>query len=659
MKAPALWGVATVAAAIVWAVAPARAATFDLFQTFDEEPPRNRGNFGSSVAVDDGRVLVGTSRQFGSEVHLFDATTGELLQTFGGSGFGNDVALDGNNVLVNGAAGSDIGSLYSAATGELLHAFADPTANQTGTSLVALDGTNAIVGVPSSHQFAGEVHLFDTQTGALMTTFANPDINTQRRFGSAVDIDADKVVIGAVTIEALTTPITLGYGQVNLFSATTGALLRTFVDPEQSATTGLWFGASRNSVAIDGSNVLIGSSGANKAYLFDASSGDLLQTFSDPTPSSNDSQNDFDLFGASVAINGNNILIGAPQDTTHTTDGTFVGQVHLFDATTGALLQTFDDPTVTSGDVFGRSVAIDGAHVVIGSPGDDTSAPLSTAAFPQDFGQAHLYSCADGAGACGAEPAPALPDTPAQQLAPGGEGVLLGVAFADAPAIVVTHGWQPGLDPPDDWELGPVRVSEAVLDLVDYPDFAVEPISILSYAWPGAYQPDPLIWGDALAKTGLEGHKLALDLHDLGVTSVHLIGHSYGTWVNAFAAAELEMLGVEVQQFTILDRPFGQGIFWFGSDLSQDEQDMFSAKLANVSTIDNYYGVPFLATGAPLAGAHNQPVGRTHFGVDDYYYDSVSSAESDEFDFSVYSIHNFSISADDFAERLDMVIDIP
>ena len=73
----------------------------------------------------------------------------------------------------------------------------------------------------------------------------------------------------------------------------------------------------------------------------------LSQTFNDPTPTA------VDQFGFSVSVSGDNVLIGAPLDSTNSP---FVGQAHLFSATTGALLQTFNDPTPTFVDEFGRSV---------------------------------------------------------------------------------------------------------------------------------------------------------------------------------------------------------------------------------------------------------------------------------------------------------------
>jgi hypothetical protein len=47
------------------------------------------------------------------------------------------------------------------------------------------------------------------------------------------------------------------------------------------------------------------------------------------------------------------------------------------------LEQTFNDPTVTTADLFGISVALDGNNVLIGARRDDTNG--------QAVGQAHLF----------------------------------------------------------------------------------------------------------------------------------------------------------------------------------------------------------------------------------------------------------------------------
>jgi hypothetical protein len=182
-----------------------------------------------------------------------------------------------------------------------------------------------------------------------------------------------------------------GVGQAHLLDAATGNFLWTFNDPSPTPPGNPIFGGDGfgSSVAIDGNRVLIGAPyhtvngvSVGQAHLFDAVSGELLHTFDDPTPSPGYFNSDIgDSFGRSVAINGNFVLVGAHGDRTL---GNYVGQAHLFDATTGELIKTFNDPHVTDADTFGSAVALDGNHVLIGSPGDDSIA--------DGVGQVHLFA---------------------------------------------------------------------------------------------------------------------------------------------------------------------------------------------------------------------------------------------------------------------------
>ena len=78
------------------------------------------------------------------------------------------------------------------------------------------------------------------------------------------------------------------------------------------------------------------------------------------------------------------MLIGTPRAVSF---GTEIGKAHLFDLQ-GNLLQTFDDPVLTTEDWFGASVAISGDYVLISDSGDDTAG--------MDVGQAHLFDAATG-----------------------------------------------------------------------------------------------------------------------------------------------------------------------------------------------------------------------------------------------------------------------
>ena len=120
-----------------------------------------------------------------------------------------------------------------------------------------------------------------------------------------------------------------------------------------------------------------------QVHLFDAVSGNLVKTFNEPTPTPDHTGGD--NFGKSVAIDGNNIVIGATGDDTN---GSNVGQAHLFDAVTGNLQKTFVDPTPTLSGLFGLSVDIDGNKVVVGALWDDTNGFR--------VGQAYLFDAVSG-----------------------------------------------------------------------------------------------------------------------------------------------------------------------------------------------------------------------------------------------------------------------
>ena len=89
----------------------------------------------------------------------------------------------------------------------------------------------------------------------------------------------------------------------------------------------------------------------------------FLQMFFNPTP------NNFDSFGEAVALDGNRVLIGAGQ--VDIGEATNAGEAYLFDATTGALLYTFVDPTPNASAGFGRHLDIEGDLLVISSEGDN------------------------------------------------------------------------------------------------------------------------------------------------------------------------------------------------------------------------------------------------------------------------------------------------
>ncbi len=238
---------------------------------------------------------------------------------------------------------------------------------------VAVVGGNLLVGAPFADMGAtdaGVAYLFDGKSGELLHTFQKPEPAAGDWFGLSVAAVGDNVLIGALGDDA----VVHDGGAVYLFDGKTGELLRTFRKPIPTADD--WFGAT---VAAAGDNVLVGAplddtgaTDAGAAYLFDGKTGALLQTFRNPTRAAND------WFGVSLAAVGSQVVVGAFLDDTGAIDA---GAAYVFDAATGALSRTLQKPKPAAGDQFGVSVAAVGVNVLIGAPYDDTGKTDAGAAF--------------------------------------------------------------------------------------------------------------------------------------------------------------------------------------------------------------------------------------------------------------------------------------
>lgn len=401
---------ALAALSVVWPRADGRVAQaqgWTLLQSFLDPTPAIEGHFGSSVASVGGNVLVGnpdddTGATNSGAVYLFDGASGTLLQIFlnptpaTSDSFGSSVAGVGGNVLV-GAYGDDTGApntgaayLFDGASGALLHTFLNPFPDaEDGFGIsVAAAGDNVLVGAyndDTGAPNAGAAFLFDSATGSLLQTFLNPTSASFEWFGISVAGVYDNVLVGA---QAAGFPANTGAAY--LFDSASGSLLQTFPNP---APEGSSFGYS---VAAVGGDVLIGAFGndigapqAGAAYLFDGVSGALLQTFLNPTPAL------VDWFGFKVAAVGSNVLVSATADDSGAPNA---GAVYLFDSSSGNLLQTFLSPTPAANDSFGISMAAVGAEVLVGAIYDDTGAPNAGAAYlfqPVSAGDSDGDGCTD------------------------------------------------------------------------------------------------------------------------------------------------------------------------------------------------------------------------------------------------------------------------
>ncbi|MCB1129813.1 MAG: FG-GAP repeat protein [Verrucomicrobiae bacterium] len=147
------------------------------------------------------------------------------------------------------------------------------------------------------------------------------------------------------------------------------------------------------SLAISGSTIVAGAPRnsadgylAGAVYAFHAETGKQLVKFK---PKRED-MTDFD-FGASVAINGQMAVVGAPSGGTEPFPSaiTYSGVAYLFDVRTGNEIVMYAAPDRAGGDRFGASVGISGEFAVVGAPWDDPAG--------RDSGSAYVFRADSGA----------------------------------------------------------------------------------------------------------------------------------------------------------------------------------------------------------------------------------------------------------------------
>lgn len=201
----------------------------------------------------------------------------------------------------------------------------------------------------------------------------------------------------------------------------------------------------------------------------------------------------------------------------------------------------------------------------------------------------------------------------------------LGALEPTKPTIVITHGWQP-------LEAGNPATPAWVLAMQQ--DIHSESANVLTWTWPGAFDTQ---LNDAYSQVRMQGEALGASLLAVGpgnLKDLQFVGHSLGTLVNAYAMAYLvQHSNIDSRQFTILDSPFGSGIYVSQGKLVQTGRNLdefvFRATLpkGRVQWVDNYYGnakvlgLPTAFGGSfQIAGGYSQLVpGANHEAVHDWY----------------------------------------
>jgi uncharacterized protein (TIGR03437 family) len=305
--------------------------------------------------------------------------------------FGSSVAINGDTALVGAhfddiGAGSGIaldqGSAYlftRSGAGwtprQKLTAHASAARELFGNA-VALNGDRAFVGAPHAKVGAnasqGAVYIFGCGY-AEQQTLTSLFSAAGDGFGYTVAVDGDTAVIGAPGEGS-------GRGFAYVFARSGSGWTESATLYAADGVAGDSFGAS---VAISGGVIVIGaphkdlpnSPNHGSAYFFVRSGGGWTQQ-NQAFGSASD-----DYFGWSVSIIGPTIAVGAPFDDIGSNKDQ--GSIYLF-TRSGATLQEEGTLTASDGtafDRFGWSVAISGDKMLVGAPGPNTGERSKGAAY--------------------------------------------------------------------------------------------------------------------------------------------------------------------------------------------------------------------------------------------------------------------------------------
>jgi hypothetical protein len=239
-------------------------------------------------------------------------------------------------------------------------------------SAVALDGHAALVGAAEdanpNGERAGAAYLFERTTDGWKrdVTLVPDDGDTGDGFGAAVALSGDAALVGAPENED---PNGRDGGSAYLFERTDGTWTQR---AKLAAGSGASVGAFGASVALEGDTALVGAPGdgyqdegtPGAAYLFEEIDGDWSHGRR-LTPGGSVSG---DAFGHAVALSDGTALIGAPFD--DEPNGEWGGSVYVLGGSEWSRWTKIAPKEGTERETFGCAVALSGGTALLGARGD-------------------------------------------------------------------------------------------------------------------------------------------------------------------------------------------------------------------------------------------------------------------------------------------------
>lgn len=364
--------------------------------------------YGSAVALSETWIAVG-DHDPGNDPHnwgagrayVYDTLTMSEYTMFSqprSSAFGWSLDLVGNLLVVgvpqDDANNTNEGAVRTFSLGENEQVNyiqpEDPTSVQGFGRATTVHGVTLIAGAPSSYLSTGFAYA-TTLGGQQLTQFTHPDIMRDDDFGSAVAYDGEFAAISAPAHHLDGAP---DAGAVFVYQAGTWDFVTKLTAPTPAEDA--FFGGA---LAVADGLVFVGATreddagiDAGAVYVFDAATGALIDTLL-PDPGS-----DGAWFGSSLAINDDRLLIGARFQPI---DGAPTGAAYLYHADTRRFITKYLASDASANADFGRAVDLYEDRAIVGAPGHANPDGSTGAAYLFDAalaapGDMNNDGCVDG-----------------------------------------------------------------------------------------------------------------------------------------------------------------------------------------------------------------------------------------------------------------------
>jgi len=347
--------------------------------------PLSGGGGGGGGSSEPSYLAVGAmgANTFAGTVYVYDATnysntptriTASGLGAY--SRFGNSIATNGSQLVVGSPGNS--GQAY-AYVYDLSNLSTSPTqltipGSTYSEDSVAATSNHIVVGGPKTNSNFGAVHVYDASNlSASPTTLAPSGLGTSDEFGMSVAATTNYIVAGAPYDDDQGN----NAGAVYVYDVT-----NLSASPTKLTPSGI--GENDNfgwSVAVYGNQIVVGAKedddqgeNAGAVYVYDATNLSATPTKLAPSGLTSGGR-----FGHSVSVTSNHIVVGA---NTHSGQGYDAGAVYVYDANNLSTAPT--ELTGSAGDYFGQSVAVYGTQIVIGARRDGAQASNGGAVYVYD-----------------------------------------------------------------------------------------------------------------------------------------------------------------------------------------------------------------------------------------------------------------------------------